>query len=48
MAIKEKEKLDEVIARLDNKIDAYNEKLIEITERDVLIASLQKQLGKRP
>ena len=29
-------------------MDAYNQKLKEIVEKDILIASLQKQLGKRP
>ena len=48
MEIKEKHKLDDVIARLDKEIDAYNEKLRELAERDILIAILQKQLGKWP
>ena len=29
-------------------MDGYNEKLREIAEKDILIANLQKQLGKRP
>ena len=29
-------------------MDAYNQKLKEIANKDILIASLQKQLGKRP
>ena len=48
MPIKEKKKLDEVIAILDKEMDGYNEKLREIAEKDILIANLQKQLGKRP
>ena len=46
MALKENQKLDEVTARLDKAMDAYNQKLKEIAEKDILIASLQKQLGK--
>ena len=42
VAIKEKQKLHDVITRLDKAIDAYNEKLKELAERDVLIASLKK------
>ena len=48
MALKEKKKLDEVTARLDKAMDGYNEKLREIAEKDIFIANLQKQLGKRP
>ena len=29
-------------------MDAYNQKLKEIVDKDILIANLQKQLGKRP
>ena len=29
-------------------MDAYNQKLKEILDKDILIANLQKQLGKRP
>ena len=29
-------------------MDAYNEELREIVEKYILIANLQKQLGKRP
>ena len=48
MALKEQQKIDEVAARLNKGMDVYNEKLKEIVEKDILIASLQKQLGKRP
>ena len=48
VALKEQQKLDEVTTRLDKAMDAYNEKLKEIVEKDILIANLQKQLGKIP
>ena len=48
MALKEQQKLDEVTTRLDKAMDGYNEKLREIAEKDILIANLKKQLGKRP
>ena len=48
VALKEQKKLEEVIARLDKAMDAYNQKLKEIADKDILIANLQKQLGKRP
>ena len=48
VALKEQQKLDKVTTRLNKAMDAYNEKLKEIEEKDILIASLQKQLGKRP
>ena len=48
VALKEQKKLEEVTARLDKAMDAYNQKLKEIVDKDILIANLQKQLGKRP
>ena len=48
VALKEHKKLEEVTARLDKEMDAYNQKLKKIVDRDILIANLQKQLGKRP
>ena len=48
VALKEKKKLEEVSTRLDKAMDAYNQKLKEIVNKDILIANLQKPLGKRP
>ena len=44
VALKEQKKLEEV---LDKAMDAYNQKLKEIVDKDILIVNLQKQLGKR-
>ena len=48
VALKEQKKLEEVTARLDKAMDAYNQNLKEIVDKDILIANLQKKLGKRP
>ena len=48
VAFKEHKKLEEVTARLDKTMDAYNQMLKEIVDKDILLANLQKQLGKRP
>ena len=41
-------KLEEVTTRLDKAKGAYNQKLKEIVDKDILIVNLQKQLRKRP
>ena len=48
VALKEQKKLEGVTARLDKGMDAYNQNLKEIVDKDILIANPQKQLGKRP
>ena len=40
VVLKEKKKLEEVTARLDKAIDAYNQKLKEIVDKDILISNL--------
>ena len=36
-----------MIVRLENDLEAYNEKVREIDERDRIMSRLKKQLGKR-